>query len=153
MGYYCYKFRLCFWTQVLPFVALLMIPLQANADLWCPSASCWRWQADKHASGVWLCVCLTPIITKVWAPSTKKAPDSAVPGASSFTQPFRHVLGIWFIVSSSWFAAVLSHFVAGKHSVVEFLAGLPGIKCWESNWLDVLSSPKRRWWWKVVGWG
>lgn len=29
-----------------------------------------------------------------------------------------------------------SHFVAGKHTVVEFLAGLRELKCWESIWFD-----------------
>lgn len=41
---------------------------------------------------------------------------------------------------------VLSHFVAGEHLTMGFLAGLPGIKwCCESIWSDLLSSPKRMW--------
>lgn len=50
---------------------------------------------------------------------------------------------------------VLSHFVAGKHSAKKFFAGLPGIKRWQSIWLDLLSSPKwcGRCWWVGGGWG
>lgn len=70
----------------------------------------------------------------------KKKTKSAVPGPSSFIQPFRQVLGVWFAgcwaLSAS--ACTHRHSVARKHSAVEFPAGLPGMKRWDHIWWDLL---------------
>lgn len=97
--------------------------------------ACWPWRVDMHTHHV----SCSAFIMDLRAPCKKRI-QSAVPEPSSFIQPFRQVLGVWF--AGCWVfpasACTHRHSVAQKHSAVEFPAGLPGMKCWERIWWDLL---------------